>query len=326
MNLFGGLFGHDKESARASGKYTDDATQAPMYAPPVTQAGGIAGSPEGAPAMTGNIASGFSFAPQTAQLAQLPPAPPARAKKAGAFDDDHYRQTMLAMAAGFFGSQNIGDGLSKAAEAIYNGNADARKKAQVTYGGPDDAFEIATDPVTGKRTYTPVQAVVDYEHDKASKMTPEKLLDYNGRYALALQGIADPAKRTAAAQYMAENPSLYPGFNPALVGAGDNLGLSASTGQTVTQSGAAAARAAAEDHRETDRAYKRGQGDQRIALQAEKTAAGIRQGDERIGLSAAAGGRAAQGNTRANLKAGISPDGYQYRMGPNGKIQRRKVF
>lgn len=325
MNLFGGLFGHDAKSARAAGKFTDDATAALPSAPPTPQAGGAASDPMQAPAMTGNIGSGFSFAPQTAQLDQLPTAPPAPAKKAGAFDDDHYRQTMLAMAAGFFGSQNFGDGLSKAAEAIYNGNADAQKKAQVSYGGPDGAFEITTDPHTGKRTYTPVQEVVDYQNHKAAKLTPEKLLDLNGRYALALQG-TDPAKRGEAAAFMANNPTLYPGFNPALVGAGDNLGLSASTGQTVTQSGAAAQRADAEQRREADRAYKRGQGDQRIALQAKKTDASIAQGNERIGLSAAAGGRAAQSNTRANLKAGISPDGYQYRMGPNGKIQRRKVF
>lgn len=320
MALFGGLFGHDQKSARATGAYTD--TPQPPAAPPV-QMDGYAPPPM--PPQPLAQPPGEGLVSQ-----QLPAAPPV--KKTGAFDDDHYRQTMLAMAAGFFGSQNFGDGLGKAAEAIYNGNADAHKANKPTIGGPDDAFEVYTDPKTGEHSYKPIKSAVDYLHEKQNKVTWKDRADLNGRYAMGLAAL-DPEKRAIAIQTMSEHPDQFPGFDPAMLGSLPEpaLGVVAGAGQTVAQAQAGERATQAETHRET---YRRGQEADRTTrtgIMATKADASIADSHARVGLAQQAGaraaqasGRAAQANTRANLKAGIV-GGYQYKM-VNGKMMKRKVM
>ncbi|WP_026046389.1 hypothetical protein [Sphingomonas sp. PAMC 26621] len=49
---------------------------------------------------------------------------------------------------------------------LRKGYQDLQRKS-VTTGGPDDAFQITIDPVTGQRTYEPIAAVTGYLQDKA---------------------------------------------------------------------------------------------------------------------------------------------------------------
>ncbi|MDF0489235.1 hypothetical protein PX554_13925 [Sphingomonas sp. H39-1-10] len=188
MALFGGLFGHDQVSARAAGKFQDTPAQ-PLQLPQAPP----------------SVSMGFmptTTAPTTDPASRLPQAPP---RRPGAFDKDHYQQTMLALAAGFFGSQNFGEGLGKAAEAIYAGNADARQPLKSTFGGPDDSFRISTDPRTGQQTVEAVPAFQDYLRAKAEAAAKAKIkpvpardsLDAQGRLA-AVVGALPPKDQAAA--------------------------------------------------------------------------------------------------------------------------------
>jgi hypothetical protein len=81
-------------------------------------------------------------------LAQLSPAPPSkRAKGPTIWDRDHISETLANIGAGFFSSQNFGDGLGAAVQTIAKGTRQLRddQKKSVTYGGPDNRFEIVTD-------------------------------------------------------------------------------------------------------------------------------------------------------------------------------------
>lgn len=275
MSLFGGLFGHDKIAARASGAYSDP-SQLPTipFNPEQNQ-------------LQGDMASGFTVPGASTQPLippKLPTPPPRPAKRAGAFDDDHYRQTMLAMAAGFFGSQNFGDGMGKAAQAIYQGNADAQKAGKPAIGGPDDAFEVYTDPQSGKHTYVPIQAAMDYK--EKARIKAKDTADLNGRAMHAIMQM-DPAERPAAFAELKGHPEYY-GVDASLLPAAwdDRYGnVIGNMGMTVGQSIGrqqqgdrdavnAAGKAAAQADRET-----------RTGIMSGRAATATRQGDERIGIA-----------------------------------------
>lgn len=65
---------------------------------------------------------------------------------------------------------NFGESLANAADTILSRRQDLRHAnvRQSTLGGPDDAFEITTDPETGERVYTPVPAFQQYLADQRS--------------------------------------------------------------------------------------------------------------------------------------------------------------
>jgi hypothetical protein len=175
MSIFGGLFGHDKKSARATGAY-----QEPTSLPPLPGMG-----------LQGDLGSGLNL-PNTDRprfQADSLPTPPPPVKRPGAFDDAHRRDTLLQMSAGFFGANGMGNGLANAAQIIASQNAAARAEARPQYGGPDNAFEVTTDPQTGQRTYKAVPEITGYLHQKAEDAaalkikgpTPEGSLDAIGR-------------------------------------------------------------------------------------------------------------------------------------------------
>jgi hypothetical protein len=314
-----GLFSHDKLSARASGKYTDNGElpalpgQAPVY--PQTPQNFLQSPPQAsqAPQGTPYDVSGIASQPFD-QVIGLPKAPPPRR---GAFDNHHYQQTMLQMAAGFFGAQNFGDGMANAATAIAQGNEAVRQAGRPTLGGPDDAFEIYTDPETGEHRYVPIKEAQDYLEGKRNRITPKDRVDFNSRYAMQLAGIKDPEQRELAAQYMATNPALFPAFDRVLIDGPEIVtGVVARNGQTVPQQVAAKQRSAAEEHREADRAYRRQQGDQRIAIQGQRASAATRQGDARVGIARANSGLAREKFNVAN-PAQVSNEA-QYRALPRG--------
>lgn len=304
MSIFGGLFGHDKVSARSSGKYDSGQElpplpgQSPVFpqAPPAPQMG---------PPSEGLV-----------QAPQLPPAPPSR--KPSLFDKDHRRETFLAIASGMGQGLNFGEGLGAAAQNLYGLQRGLREEGKPQLGGPDNSFEVYTDPETGEHRFVPIKEAHEYLTDKRNRVTPKDLLDFNGRYAMQLNGITDPAQRATAEQYMASNPDLFPGFNKALIGGNSvTTGLVADNGQNVTQARTTEQRALAEDHRQDYRQGVAADRAARTAITARKADASISQGAARIGLSAAAG-------ARAERKAAASGDGYEYRT-VNGKIQRRKI-
>src|SRR3546814_11493534 len=74
---------------------------------------------------------------------------------------------------------NFGDGLGAAARNLYGLQQDLRQEGRPVLGGPDDAFEIYTDPQTGERSYKPVKEFVEYNENKRTKQ--KDVADINGR-------------------------------------------------------------------------------------------------------------------------------------------------
>lgn len=265
-------------------------------------AGSFAGLPE-APPMAGKGGSTLTQ--------QLPPAPPMK-KKASAFDDDNYQQTMLALAAGFFGSQNFGDGLGNAATAIYNQNERLRQQALPQLGGPDDAFEVYTDPQTGERTYKPVQQFVDYQQGKRVK--PKDVADMNGRAMYAISQMGSPEEQAAAFAEIRANPELYgvdvdtlpTSWNPTYGNIVGNMGMTVSQAMTRKQA------AENEDNREGHRNAADQDRAARTGIYRDRAQAATSQGAERISIArealakrgAGGGGRSGGGGKKG--KAPIS--------------------
>lgn len=265
-----------------------------------------------------------SYAPM-----QLPQAPPsARTARQGAFDPQHRSQTLLGIAAGFFGGRDLGDSLAQATQTIAAQNADAQRRARPTIGGPDDSFEITTDPETGKRTYTPIEPIQKYVTDKRNTVKPQQALDIWSRYADGIRREPDPAKQEAILADMRANPAHYPGLDVSVLPDRWNptLGaVAAGAGRSVTQAAAADRADQAAKDRQDYRAGVAADRATRTNAYVTRSQAQTVQGAARVGLAAAAGQRADRGQTRQDLKAGII-NGYQYRTDPvTGKVQRRKV-
>lgn len=311
MTIFGDLFGHDKKAARATGAYADPSAASPAPASPPL--------PTPPPTFTGNLATGFSSPQDSVAPLQAPKLPAPPPKRPGAFDEEHRRQTMLALAAGFFSSSGLGEGLANAAKTIYAANEAARAEGRSQVGGPDDAFEITTDPQTGRRTYTPIQPFQDYLNHKIEAQadarqhgpTSKDHLDAIGRLALTV-GHMDPKAqsqgwtngRNLLVRMGYDGDAIPESYDPSYTG----------LGETVPQAAAAQARNATLQL-----------GRDRLNVTQSQASERLSQGRQRIALAGQAGARADRTQARQDLKAGII-DGYQYRRDPvTGKLQKRMV-
>lgn len=219
MTLFGNLFAHDKKAAVPTGALSSSMVSAgaPSGASAFPQAATIQhfqlpGYGQELPPVSDRVLAenGQGQLPPvggtSTSVADLPTPPPSIKQRKGAFDADHRAQTLLAMSAGFFGSQNFGEGLGRAAQAIYAGNADALDRGKPTLGGPDNAFEVYTDERTGQHTLVPIQAVQEYVRQKGqdaaaarnNKPVPlTQSLDALGRLATVAGQGKTPAEQQA---------------------------------------------------------------------------------------------------------------------------------
>lgn len=249
----------------------------PKPPPGIGTALGAPGFPQSAPPVSNGSA---------ASLTQpLPPAPPAPKKRPTAFDADNYQQTMLALAAGFFGSQNFGEGLGNAAQAIYGQNERLRKRGTTELGGPDDSFEIYTDPQTGERTYTPVQSFVDYNEKKRVK--PKDIADMNGRAMYAISQMEKPEDQAAAFAEIRANPQFYgvdletlpSTWNPIYGSVVGNMGMTVSQAMTRNQAGTN------EDNREKHRNAADDDRTKRTDIIRDRAGTAASQGAQRLGIA-----------------------------------------
>jgi len=159
-------------------------------------------------------------------------------KKPTIWDKEHISETLANIGQAFLSNQNFGEGLGAAAGAIGNGMRGLRQERvkSVEYGGPDDMFEITTDPATGERSVREVP-----EFSKAVKEGREARTAVRGKDAVnfrsnALYGIAQmpPAEREAAYQTLLASGSLYgvdtaglpPGWDDSLGAIAGGVGMS----------------------------------------------------------------------------------------------------
>ncbi|MEI5688471.1 hypothetical protein [Sphingomonas kyungheensis] len=145
-------------------------------------------------------------------IANLPKPPPR--KGPSIWDRDHISETLAGIGAGFFASQNFGDGLGAAAQTIAGRSKQLREEQRpdLTYGGPGDQFEIATDRRTGART---IREVPEFraatERAAAAKNAPsfDTIADRRARAMYAISTQVPLEQRAAAYRDLLANPEHY---------------------------------------------------------------------------------------------------------------------
>lgn len=262
----------------------------------------------------------------------LPKAPPFAMRRSTPWDRDHISETLLGMGAGFLSSRNFGDGLGNAAQALAERNRDLRAEQakSVSYGGPNDQFEITQDAY-GNRT---VREVPEFraanEREAANKiklaqatsqakqgLTTKDHLDFQSRALHAIATTVPPERRQEAYQRLISNPEQYgidasqmPATWDDLYGTiGGSLGLNVN--QSMTQDRARTAAAERTRHNQVTE----GQGAQRV----QQGAARVAQGAARLAKTGAATSR---GFSAPKSKADFDalPRGAKF-MAPDGSLR-----
>lgn len=302
--------------------------QVPQLPPQGQPQGAPQGAPQGLP--TPPPASMGGMPRQTPQQALMAPqgvpqglpTPPPK-KRVGAFDDNHFRDTMLALSAGFFGGHSLQEGLASAAKTIAGRNQQAEQEGRPELGGPDGAFEIVTDPVTGQKTYRVVPEFQKYQQDKlaataASKIKPvpiDKQLDAFGRLVTMANEGKTPEQKQALWEdgiktlqgLHVDTDNIPANYSPAY----------ARWGASVPQQQGIAAKAEAADEKHRSNLVREGQRGEALA----QGAARVSQGAARTGFARDANNRA---NSNFNNPATVN--GVQYRFNPvTGKVQKLRM-
>jgi hypothetical protein len=252
----------------------------------------------------------------------LPVAPPSAAR-GGLWDHGNRHKTLIALGTGLLSGGNFSDGVARAGQNVLGLEEQLRAQQvrQREYGGPDDAFEITTDPVTGERTTRGVPEFQEYLEQKRTKQ--KDVADINGRVMYALQQLPEEQRAAAYANIRA-NPHFY-GVDPANmpeqydpVYASTAAGMGMTVSQAMTRRQAADNAADLADYRgdiQRDRETRTGIYRDRSTALTSQGAARIGQAGERIAISKAKGSGKGSGGSGGGQ--------YEYRMGPNGRIQKR---
>lgn len=173
---------------------------APLPAPQAPQMPqGALAAPQEAP--TGAMAH-EAMQPSIKPMAQSLPKAPTK-PKINPFDRAHIARYLADIGKGFAGATSFGDGLAKSFGSIADGLIDETtpKKPTVELGGPDNAFEIVTNP-DGTREYKPIAAYGDYLSKREKAKNAPKLSDsqsWIGDTAYAIEQLPEE-KRAGAWQ------------------------------------------------------------------------------------------------------------------------------
>ena len=246
-----------------------------------------------APPAPGKSPTGYDLPnlPQIAQAPQagagltqqLPPAPPP-VKKPSIWDDQHRKDTLLAISAGILQGDNFAEGMGSVAKNLLAQRQALRSEGKPTLGGPDDAFEITTDPVTGKHTFTPIQAALDYQRSKTVK--PAQRADMVGRVHYAISQLPEEQRAAAWADVQA-NPEAYSLTDEDVATEYDpqRSAILANTGMTVSQALTRSQASENADAAEVARQEALRLRGQMVDIARRRTDASISQGQQRIGIA-----------------------------------------
>ena len=155
--------------------------------------------------------------PQGSTLQQpLPAPPPSVTKKPTIWDKDHISETLLGIGQAFLSNQNFGEGLGAAAGVMSRGQQALRDDAKrtVTYGGPNNQFEISADK-NGNRSVRLVPEFAKAAQDERDAKARPSWKDMEDRKArLVYQvGKLPQGQRSAAYADIIANPQRY-GISP----------------------------------------------------------------------------------------------------------------
>ncbi len=162
----------------------------------------------------GNMPSTYDL--PTSGVPSLPKPP--RSKRSNIWDREHISETLADIGAGFFAGQNFSDGLGAASRTIANRTRQLREEGRpdISYGGPNDQFEISTDRRTGAKTIREVpefKAAAD--RDRVLKDRPDfkTQADMRSRALFTIATQLPPEQRAEAYRDLIANPEFY-GVDP----------------------------------------------------------------------------------------------------------------
>ncbi|MFN3776781.1 hypothetical protein [Sphingomonas parapaucimobilis] len=235
----------------------------------------------------------------------LPKAPPSTMRRPTPWDREHISETLLGMGAGFLSNRNFGDGLGNAAQALAGRNRDLRAEQDkaVSYGGPNDQFEITQDAY-GNRT---VREVPEFRaaNERAAKAknapSAQDVADMRSRALYAIATQVPPEQRQAAYQRLLANPQQFGVDTTGMPSQWDDqygtmggmMGLNVN--QSLTQERANQVAQDAMRHRQVQES----QGAQRIEQGAQR----VQQGAARVAQGAARVAQGAERNAISRQKA-----------------------
>ena len=235
-----------------------------------------------------------SLLPDGSGLRALPKPPPT--KKPSIWDKEHISETLADIGAGFFASQNFGDGFGVAAQTIAGRTRKLREnqRPDITYGGPGDQFEITTNKETGERSIREVpefRAANDRVLTAKNKPDPKVAADLRGRALYAIATQVPPERRAEAYRNLITNPEQF-GVDTTGMPAewSDDYGtLGGMMGLTVDQSLSQERNNNLAKSVIEDRKVKQAQGAARVeqgAARVQQGAATVQQGATRVQQSA----------------------------------------
>src|SRR3546814_4474996 len=104
---------------------------------------------------------------------------------------------------------NLGESMANAADAILSSRKDLRSRTvkQTELGGPDDAFEIVTDPETGERSYRQVPGFQEYLAAQAQAKNQPKPDDIVKQRGAVMGSILAAPKEQRQALYTRDRKS-----------------------------------------------------------------------------------------------------------------------
>lgn len=246
-----------------------------------------------APPAPGQSPTGYDLPnlPQIAQAPQassgltqqLPPAPPPT-KKPSIWDNDHRRDTLLAISAGILSGDNFAEGMGGVAKNLLAQRQALKAEGRPTLGGPDDAFEIYTDPETGQHVFKPIQAAIDYQRSKTVK--PAQRADMVGRVHYAISQLPEDQRAAAWADIQA-NPEAYNLTDEDVATEYDpqRSAILANTGMTVSQALTRSQASENADEAEAARQAALNLRRQALGIAERRANASISQGQQRISIA-----------------------------------------
>jgi hypothetical protein len=239
------------------------------------------------------------------QAPGLPTAPPSA--RAGLWDPGNRHKTLLAIGTGLLSGHSFADGVGAAGRNVFalDDQLQAASRKTREFGGPDNSFEIITDPATGHRTTRAVPEFQEYLEHKRVKA--KDTADINGRAMFSLAQLPEKDRPGAYAairanpeQYGVDPTTMPDTYDPHYVAMAAGMGMTVSQGLTRQRADQNADNL--QDYRkdlQADRETRTGIYRDRAAATTAQGNARIAQGAQRISISQAKGsGGGGKGSNR----------------------------
>jgi hypothetical protein len=221
---------------------------------------------------------------EASAVPQAPEPAPKPAYSDNPWAKQNLSRTLADIGSAFLSNQDFFSGLGAAGQAVAGRRDDLHKlnTPTVSYGGPDDQFEISIDPRTGQRTVREVpefSKAVQAKAEAKGAPSAKEAVDLRSRAIYAISQLP-PEQRAEAYRDLRANSEYY-GIDTRgmpMVWSDTYGSVMGGMGQTVGQAEAQGLRSRQFDHRKAVDERRLQQGDARV----QQGAARVSQGAERL--------------------------------------------